>query len=106
MPNLPDNKMWDSCQEAAANSVINLVSEFAPNFQKSIIAQKILSPLQLEQEFGLLGGDIFHGALDLNQIYQKKLISAFIYLYLYQNTINMKWDWLYFLSDNKSLCDF
>ena len=72
LPNLPDNKMWDSCQEAAANSVINLVSEFAPNFQKSIIAQKILSPLQLEQEFGLLGGDIFHGALDLNQIWSSR----------------------------------
>jgi phytoene dehydrogenase-like protein len=45
------------------------VTEYAPNFQRSVIARQILSPLDLEREFGLVGGDIFHGALDLNQIY-------------------------------------
>jgi phytoene dehydrogenase-like protein len=68
-PNLPDGRSWDDRKEEAADAIIDKVTEYAPNFKSSIIGRQILSPLDLEREFGLIGGDIFHGTLDLNQIY-------------------------------------
>lgn len=72
-PDLPDGRTWDedqgSAKAQAVEAVIETVSRFAPNFRDAILATQALSPLDLEREFGLLGGDIFHGALDLNQLY-------------------------------------
>jgi len=44
----------------------------APNFRASVIARRILSPADLEREFGLVGGDIFHGKLALNQLFSAR----------------------------------
>jgi phytoene dehydrogenase-like protein len=68
-PTLPDGRSWDELRDEAADAIIDKVTEYAPNFKSSIIGRQILSPLDLEREFGLIGGDIFHGTLDLNQIY-------------------------------------
>ena len=68
-PDLPDGRTWDDCRLEAAEAIIDTVNEFAPNFRHSVIATQILSPLDLEREFGLTGGDIFHGSLDLNQLF-------------------------------------
>ena len=52
------------CQrEAAADAVIDQVTKFAPNFKRSILGRRVLTPLDLERQFGLVGGDIFHGKL-------------------------------------------
>jgi phytoene dehydrogenase-like protein len=69
---LPDGKRWDDCREAAADLVIETVNRHAPNFKASVLGRKILSPLDLEREFGLVGGDIFHGALSLDQLYSAR----------------------------------
>ena len=42
--------------------MIDAVEAYAPGFKASVIARKILTPLDLERDFGLVGGDIFHGA--------------------------------------------
>jgi phytoene dehydrogenase-like protein len=68
-PDLPDGQNWDQVREQAADDAVEAVTAFAPNFRDSIIARQILTPLDLEREFGLIGGDIFHGTLDLNQLY-------------------------------------
>jgi phytoene dehydrogenase-like protein len=68
-PSLPDGLSWDGLKEEAADTIIDTITDYAPNFKSSVIARQVLSPLDLEREFGLIGGDIFHGALDLNQIY-------------------------------------
>lgn len=68
-PDLPNGRSWDDEREAAADAIIATVTKVAPNFARSIIARKILSPLDLERDFGLTGGDIFHGAMDLNQLF-------------------------------------
>lgn len=68
-PDLPDGRSWDEARDEAAETVIDTVTAYAPNFRSAIIGRQVLSPLDLEREFGLTGGDIFHGALDLNQIY-------------------------------------
>lgn len=60
---------WDTHRSAAAETVIDTVTRFAPNFRDSIIATEIHSPLDLERKFGLIGGDIFHGRLSLDQLF-------------------------------------
>jgi phytoene dehydrogenase-like protein len=69
---LPNGLAWDDIREAAADLVIDTVNRHAPNFKASVLGRRILSPLDLEREFGLTGGDIFHGALTLDQIWSAR----------------------------------
>jgi len=68
-PELPNNLSWDDIREEAADHVLDTVTRYAPNFRDAVIARKVLSPLDLERDFGLTGGDIFHGALTLDQLW-------------------------------------
>jgi phytoene dehydrogenase-like protein len=76
-PKLPDGKNWDDAKESAADAVVETVNRHAPNFKKSIIARKILSPLDLERDFGMIGGDIFHGALTLDQLFSARPVLGY-----------------------------
>ena len=69
---LPGARDWDGERERAADAVIEQVSRFAPNFKASVLGRRILTPLDLEREFGLVGGDIFHGKLTLNQLFSAR----------------------------------
>jgi len=71
-PELPAHLDWDDIREPAADLIIDTVTRYAPNFRDAIIARRILSPLDLEREFGLIGGDIFHGALTLDQLWSAR----------------------------------
>jgi phytoene dehydrogenase-like protein len=71
-PELPDGKSWDDHREEVADLMVATVDRFAPGFAKSVVGRQILSPLDLERQFGLLGGDIFHGALSLNQLFSAR----------------------------------
>ncbi|HEY1125461.1 MAG TPA: NAD(P)/FAD-dependent oxidoreductase [Sphingobium sp.] len=66
---LPDGRSWDDEREAAADHIIETVNHHAPNFKASVIARQIHSPLDLERKFGLIGGDIFHGRMSLDQLW-------------------------------------
>ncbi len=68
-PTLPDGSSWDAHREAVADLIIDRVTELAPNFRSAILGRMILSPLDLERKLALTGGDIFHGALTLDQLY-------------------------------------
>ncbi|MFZ5609767.1 MAG: phytoene desaturase family protein [Pseudomonadota bacterium] len=68
-PTLPDGASWDEAREAAADCVIETVNAYAPNFKASVIARQVLTPLDLERVLGLVGGDIFHGQLTLDQMF-------------------------------------
>ena len=68
-PVLPDGRSWDEKREAAADHVIATVDAHAPGFAQSVIARDILSPLDLERKFGLVGGDIMHGNMTLDQLW-------------------------------------
>ena len=52
--------------------MIETVDRYAPNFKRSVLGRQIMSPLDLERTFGLVGGDIFHGALDLGQMFSAR----------------------------------
>jgi phytoene dehydrogenase-like protein len=69
---LPDGRSWDACSDEAADLIIETVTRHAPNFKASILGRRVLSPLDLERDFGLTGGDIFHGALSLDQLYSAR----------------------------------
>ncbi|MDQ3558682.1 MAG: NAD(P)/FAD-dependent oxidoreductase [Pseudomonadota bacterium] len=71
-PELPDGKSWDDHREEVADLMIETVNGYAPNFKASVLGRQVLSPLDLERTFGLVGGDIFHGALSLDQIFSAR----------------------------------
>jgi phytoene dehydrogenase-like protein len=71
-PELPDGRSWDDAREEVADLMIKTVDRYAPGFAASVVARQSLSPLDLERKFGLVGGDIFHGALSLNQLFSAR----------------------------------
>ena len=71
-PQLPDGRSWDDHREEVADLMIATVDKYAPGFAASVLGRQVLSPLDLERQFGLLGGDIFHGALSLNQLFSAR----------------------------------
>jgi len=71
-PALPGGASWDDHREEVADLMIDLVNSHAPNFKASVLGRQIMSPLDLERTFGLIGGDIFHGALSLNQLFSAR----------------------------------
>jgi phytoene dehydrogenase-like protein len=76
-PLLPDGRDWDDAKEEAADRVIDTVTQYAPNFGSAIIARKVLTPKDLEREFGLVGGDIFHGCLHMDQLFSLRPAPGF-----------------------------
>ncbi len=68
-PTLPDGASWDDHREEVADLMIATVNRHAPNFEASVLGRQIMSPLDLERTFGLVGGDIFHGAWGLDQLF-------------------------------------
>jgi len=76
-PVLPQGRSWDELKESAADTIIDAVNRYAPNFRSSILARSLLSPLDLEREFGLIGGDIFHGALTLDQLFSARPVLGY-----------------------------
>jgi phytoene dehydrogenase-like protein len=68
-PDLPDGSSWNDHRDQVADLMIETVERFAPGFKASIVGRQALTPLDLEQVFGLTGGDIFHGALTLDQLF-------------------------------------
>ena len=71
-PQLPNGASWDEHREAVADLMIDTVNSHAPNFKAAVLGRQIMSPLDLERTFGLVGGDIFHGALSLDQMFSAR----------------------------------
>jgi phytoene dehydrogenase-like protein len=63
---------WPALQDSAIESILNVVESAAPGFKSSILAVQSHSPWDLEQKFGLTGGDIFHGRLSLDQLFSAR----------------------------------
>jgi phytoene dehydrogenase-like protein len=68
-PELPDGQSWRDHRDTVADLMIDTVERYAPGFKASVLGRQVLSPLDLEETFGLTGGDIFHGALSLDQLF-------------------------------------
>jgi phytoene dehydrogenase-like protein len=71
-PQLPNGESWDQHRDAVADLMIETVNAQAPNFKAAVLGRQIMSPLDLERTFGLTDGDIFHGALSLDQLFSAR----------------------------------
>src|SRR5881296_3064522 len=60
---------WDDQKEAFGNNVIDTISEHAPNIKEIILHKQVITPLDLEREWGLSEGNIFQGELSLEQLF-------------------------------------
>jgi phytoene dehydrogenase-like protein len=76
-PQLSEGRSWDDVKEEVADLVVQTVTNYAPNFRQAVLGRQVLSPLDLEREFGLVGGDIFHGALHLDQLYSLRPAAGY-----------------------------
>jgi phytoene dehydrogenase-like protein len=72
LPQVLPGRTWDDARDEVAELMIDTVDRVAPNFKASVIGRRALTPLDLEREFGLTGGDIFHGALGLDQLFSAR----------------------------------
>jgi phytoene dehydrogenase-like protein len=60
---------WDDQREAFGDAVVNAIAEYAPNIRDIILHRQVLTPLDLERDFGLTEGNIFQGELTLEQLF-------------------------------------
>ena len=73
---LPDGRSWDDAREDAADTIIDTIEEYAPGFRNLIIGRQLNSPLDIERKLNMVGGDIFHGALHLDQLYAMRPVPG------------------------------
>ena len=67
---------WDSIKEGFANRCIDTLAEYAPNIRDTIIHRQVISPLDLEREYSLSGGNIFHGEMTLDQLFFMRPVAG------------------------------
>ncbi|MCS7157743.1 MAG: NAD(P)/FAD-dependent oxidoreductase [Blastocatellia bacterium] len=60
---------WRALKDAYADRVMDLIEEYAPGFKDRVLDRQVLSPQDLEEEFGLTGGNIFHGDMSADQLF-------------------------------------
>lgn len=71
-PQLSGGRSWDDHKDEVADLMIATVDRYAPGFAQSVLGRQVFSPLDLERTFGLVGGDIMHGALSLDQLFSAR----------------------------------
>jgi phytoene dehydrogenase-like protein len=64
-----DGEWTSAAQDALASSVIDTIGTFAPGFGDLVTHREVLTPVDLESRFGLLGGNIFHGEMSVDQLF-------------------------------------
>jgi phytoene dehydrogenase-like protein len=69
VPYRPRTGDWDSNRELLGDRVLKKIAEYAPNVPNAVMARQVLTPLDLERTYGLTEGNIFHGELNLEQLF-------------------------------------
>ncbi|HEY8671310.1 MAG TPA: NAD(P)/FAD-dependent oxidoreductase, partial [Terriglobales bacterium] len=67
---------WDQLRDDFGNTVIDTVAEYAPNLKNIILHKQVLTPLDIERDFGLTEGNIFQGELSLEQLFFLRPVSG------------------------------
>jgi phytoene dehydrogenase-like protein len=60
---------WHALKESYADRVMEMIEEYAPGFKNLILHRHIVTPLDLEEEYGMTGGNIFHGEMSVDQLF-------------------------------------
>jgi phytoene dehydrogenase-like protein len=69
LPELPNGRSWREQRDTVGGLMLDTVEQYAPGFKATVVGVQALTPLDLEERFGLIGGDIFHGAMSLDQLF-------------------------------------
>ena len=67
---------WDENRELLGDRVVKTIAEYAPNVPSAIVARQVLTPLDLERTYGLTEGNIFHGDLNLEQLFFNRPVAG------------------------------
>jgi len=67
---------WDALRESYADRVIDTLADYAPNIKGAIIHRQVLTPVDLETEFGLTNGNIFHGDMSPAQLFSLRPVRG------------------------------
>jgi phytoene dehydrogenase-like protein len=68
---------WDDEREAFGDRCLEVLEEYAPNIKDAVVHREVLTPLDLEREYSLTGGNIFHGRLTLDQMFSMRPVPGF-----------------------------
>ena len=66
---LAGGESWKQMGEAYADHALELLAEYAPNLRRAVLHRQVITPLDLEAEFGMTGGNIFHGEMSPDQLF-------------------------------------
>jgi phytoene dehydrogenase-like protein len=67
---------WDTERANFAGRVYDVIEQYAPGFRSFIDHELVLTPLDLERRFGITGGNIFHGEMSLDQMFNMRPVSG------------------------------
>jgi len=67
---------WDENRDLLGDRVVKKIAEYAPNVREAIVARQVLTPLDLERTYGLTEGNIFHGDLNLEQLFFNRPVAG------------------------------
>ena len=68
---------WDALKQRAVEAVFDVVQSHCPNFRRALLGWRAWTPLDLERDFGLTAGDIFHGQLSLDQLFSMRPVLGY-----------------------------
>jgi len=68
---------WSKLKSTAVDRIFDVVQSHCPNFRDSLLGYRALSPADLESDFGLIDGDIFHGQLSLDQLFSMRPLMGY-----------------------------
>jgi phytoene dehydrogenase-like protein len=63
------NESWDAAREMVGDKVVETIGRYAPNVPGAVVARKVFTPPDLEQTFGITEGNIFHGDINMGQLF-------------------------------------
>ncbi len=60
---------WDQQRERFGDRVVEILGQYAPNLPGAVLHRQVITPQDMERDFGLVGGNIFHGEMSLDQLF-------------------------------------
>lgn len=74
---LKNGKTWDDEGENFGDRCVEILNSYARNFKKSVLHREVITPVDMEKEFHITGGNIFHGRLTLDQMFHMRPVPGF-----------------------------
>ena len=74
---LKDGLSWEAERDAYADRCLDVLAEYAPNIKRAVLHREVLTPVDLEREFHLTGGNIFHGRMTLDQMFNMRPVPGY-----------------------------